>query len=197
MRFSFISIVLFYSLFSASIGQTAEINVSENTINLSGKITPLTHQHFALKVSELLLNTPIDKNVIIELNSAGGNVSSALKIADIIRAISQYSRVITTVKANHVCASACPLILFASQNFKISDSANFIFHKPSFPQSEATLTSKQKTDLKNAAKIYTEEIARNHPILAKFLRSNDILLGKHEDVALRGWQIKKILSGTD
>jgi len=184
--------ILAAGMFAAEAG-AAEIRRSENSLSVEGKITSTTDQLFAIKLSELLLETPPEKDVVIQLNSPGGNVSAALRMAKIIRSISQYAKVVTEVKADKMCGSACPLILFSSSHFIIHDTSLFLFHQPTLKAVDESALTRASEEIDKATEFYLQEIQRQQPKLAKFLRDEHVLEGMHGDVVLMGSKLKRLL----
>lgn len=171
----------------------AEIQRSENSLRIEGKIVPTTDQLFAIKLSELLLDTPPEQEITVELNSPGGNVAAALGIAKVIRSTNRYAKIVTKVRANDMCGSACPLILFATSNFLIHDTSLLLFHQPTLKSADKASLQNEKQEIEKTVGYYLQEIQKRQPRLAKFLRDERVLDGVHGDVVLKGNQLKRLL----
>jgi ATP-dependent protease ClpP protease subunit len=76
------------------------------------------------KLSQLLMNNPSVK--IIHLNSLGGRIAEAKKLAEIVR----INQLITYSKTQ--CLSACPIVFMAGKEKNLASEAKLGFHSASF-----------------------------------------------------------------
>lgn len=91
-------------------------------IDLAGEIAPGDEQTFAAVAKTM---TDPAQTVVL-LNSRGGDVVTALRIAMIVRDRGFTTRLI----AKHLCASACPIIWFSGRHAEIQIRSRLIFHVP-------------------------------------------------------------------
>ena len=101
---------------------------------LNGEIQPGD----AEKLQEVIRNQPVEfmRASSLSLNSQGGSVTEALKLASII----EKSGLMARVNSGSTCASAC-FLLYVSSQFRSSDSdGNILIHRP--------YLTKVRTDIK-------------------------------------------------
>lgn len=112
----------------------------------------------------------------INLNSDGGSILEALKIANII----EKSGLIATVENGDTCASACFLLLVSAQFRWVSDDAVVLIHRPYLPAARTDVDGYSK-DLKSQQKAtaamrnFLEERSISSSIVDKMMNfpSND------------------------
>ncbi|MEO5773122.1 MAG: hypothetical protein ABIQ32_03255 [Sphingomicrobium sp.] len=102
-------------------GATLRVNAGGKTLEMKGMLTA----GVADRLEHILRSNP---NVgLLQLDSGGGRIFEALRIADVIR-----SRHLNT-RVEERCESACTLILMAGKERSADGFAQIGFHQPDFP----------------------------------------------------------------
>lgn len=109
-----------------------------SAIEIQGEILPGDYDRFVANFEEASTTAPLRR---LYLNSAGGNLGTALAITDVVRNLAP--NVETIVQPRHICNSACVIILTVGSRHHISNEASVSIHqaiseKTGKPDAEAT-----------------------------------------------------------
>lgn len=124
MKYAFLAILLLMPFRAYSGTFTAVHHGVGGHIVFSGEITPGDATRFV----EMVRRQPLDflRSSYLELDSPGGSVSEALKLADQI----EKSGFIVQVDSGQTCASACFLLFISGQFRVMQKSGQVLLHRP-------------------------------------------------------------------
>jgi hypothetical protein len=109
----------------------AAIAWTPDGLRLEGPIQASTFLGFTLRLGLAVL-VDLDGHTVIELDSSGGNLDAALKMASVIEALQALARIDTRVPEGASCQSACTVLFAAGRSREAAKDALFMFHAASF-----------------------------------------------------------------
>jgi ATP-dependent protease ClpP protease subunit len=109
-------------------GRPAQTRISfiDGGLFLGGTITAAGLPVFAAKLAVAAVTA--DGPVVVTLNSAGGNLEAALRMAAAIRLAGRIAEIGTLVPEDASCQSACTVVFAAGQDRMAGPSSVFMFH---------------------------------------------------------------------
>lgn len=117
MKFALVSVLLAFFVFSNE--------ASASNFNFSGAINPKTANSLIEKIQKQLWNG--DRDIVITLDSRGGEIPSALAIVKYLKQLKSSGRRIVTYNRS-LCASACTILFAAGDVRMATPRAQFLFH---------------------------------------------------------------------
>ncbi|WP_207462337.1 hypothetical protein [Azospirillum sp. SYSU D00513] len=147
------------------------ISFTKGGVFLGGSITAASLPVFAAKlaVSAVLADGP----VIVSLNSVGGNLEAALRMATSLRWAEQLAFVRTFVPNDATCQSACTVVFATGQDRIAGQSAVFMFHGVRWTGQNADHESAARLEY-DLERRYFEALDAADPTLVEMLKARGV-----------------------
>jgi ATP-dependent protease ClpP protease subunit len=152
------------------------------SISFSGPINPKTIQSLSEKIQRLILNN--DRDIVLTLESKGGEVPSAVTLAKMLTDLKKSGHRIVTFNRS-VCYSACTIIFSAGDVRMATPQAKFYFHSIGVKGAGKNWKEVQRY----WADIWLDQIRIVDFRLAFDLENDKILLGRGKERYLTGGEL--------
>ncbi|WP_448205355.1 ATP-dependent Clp protease proteolytic subunit [Azospirillum sp. sgz302134] len=130
---------------------------SGSTLVVKGMITTETKKSFSRALVKILATTPSSEPLRIELDSEGGMVMAMKDMIDLLKGLPPDRTIVTEVRDDGVCASACVPLWLAGQERKLPDSARLMIHEETL----GVLTSSATTTILFHGSLYLQSRVRS------------------------------------
>ncbi len=153
---AFLSLISINSIADISVGDDAN---GQKIITISGQITPSDYSTLIAKEKEILSGGK-KLSQIVDLDSPGGDLMTAIKIGRHFRQSKIYYRFVR-VWPDAICASSCVFLLAAGIHKWPDEGSKIIIHRPFVDNDSMLDKDKQKKRYKKIEKIvkdYLEEV---------------------------------------
>ena len=145
-------------------------NAEAGSVSFYGEINPYSVRTMAAKIEKQLWSG--DNDIVLHLESNGGEIPSALALANLLRSITESGRRVVTYASSY-CESACTII-FAAGSVRIArPDAEFYFHSVGVQGAGKKRNEVQKT----WSEVWLGQVGLVDERLADELNNNNITVG--------------------
>ena len=154
-----------------------EADVTKN-IKFSGEITKYSIDKLIKRINNSIdEHANEDINIIITLDSGGGNVNESLRAIREIRRLNRNPmiQIDTRVGTFNSCESSCTLLFTAGHKRMASERAKFGFHSPKFVRGDRGEMTRDDVE-NHYREIWLKQIYNIDPVASTMIRDHEYLL---------------------